>query len=71
MKHLCAGFVRLRKAERAWAPCGRIRAKGDRFCQEHRDSLDGAILGLFHSIEPSDGKREKRKAEKKARKRGE
>jgi hypothetical protein len=62
MKSLCVGFVRARDRAHGWAPCGRARREGDKLCNAHRDALDGAVFGLFQSIEPSDGKKAKRQA---------
>ncbi len=69
MKSLCVGFIRVRDGAQGWAPCMRPRCAGDKLCEAHRDSLDGAVLGLFQSIEPADGKKTKRKAALEAAKR--
>jgi hypothetical protein len=43
----CAGLNRKRRDDKAWAKCLREAARGDRYCQKHRDALDGAFLGLM------------------------
>ena len=51
---VCIGFVRSQISESAWTRCARKAARGGRLCAEHRDGLDGALLGMlkFEEILP-------------------
>jgi hypothetical protein len=44
---VCIGFVRSQSSTSAWTRCARPAAKRGRLCIEHRDSLDGALLGML------------------------
>jgi hypothetical protein len=63
---LCAGFVRSGDRAQGWKPCRRERIEGDKLCREHRDSLDGAVFGLFQSLEPIDERKAKREATRRS-----
>ena len=43
---VCVGFVRSQSSTSAWTRCARRALRG-RLCAEHRDGLDGALLGML------------------------
>src|SRR5271168_988709 len=43
---VCVGFVRSQISTGAWTRCARRAVRG-RLCAEHRDGLDGALLGML------------------------
>jgi len=43
---VCVGFVRSQSSTSAWTRCARRAVRG-RLCAEHRDGLDGALLGIL------------------------
>ena len=43
---VCVGFVRSQSSTSAWTRCARRAVRG-RLCAEHRDGLDGALLGML------------------------
>jgi hypothetical protein len=43
---LCIAFVHSRNYDSLWTPCARRAKSGDPFCAEHRDALDGAVIGF-------------------------
>jgi hypothetical protein len=43
---VCIGFVRSQFSKSAWTRCARPAARRGRLCMEHRDALDGALLGI-------------------------
>jgi hypothetical protein len=51
---VCIGFVRSHLSKSAWTRCARKAARRERLCAEHRDGLDGALLGMvkFEEILP-------------------
>ena len=68
---VCIGFVRSQISESAWTRCARKAARRGRLCAEHRDGLDGALLGMLklEEILPSElAAALLRKPEKKPRK---
>jgi hypothetical protein len=44
---VCIGFVRSQGSRSAWTRCARTAARRGRLCTEHRDGLDGALLGML------------------------
>jgi len=44
----CVSFVHSRRQTFAWSRCAR---RGDIFCQQHRDDVDGAVMGALHTNE--------------------
>jgi hypothetical protein len=44
---VCIGFVRSQSSKSAWTRCARPAAQRGRLCAEHRDSVDGALLGML------------------------
>jgi hypothetical protein len=68
---VCIGFARSQFSTSAWTPCARPAARRGRLCVEHRDGLDGALLGMleFEEIRQSDKARQALKLEEKRRKR--
>jgi hypothetical protein len=46
----CIALVPSLAAPELWMPCPMNALEGDRFCLQHRDALDGAVLG-WHSAE--------------------
>jgi len=51
---VCIGFVRSQLSKSAWTRCARKAAWRGQLCAEHRDGLDGALLGMlkFEEILP-------------------
>ena len=43
----CIGFVRSHLSKNSWAPCTRPAVRRGQLCAEHRDGLDGALLGML------------------------
>jgi len=43
----CIGFVRSHLSKNSWAPCTRPATRREQLCAEHRDGLDGALLGML------------------------
>jgi hypothetical protein len=68
---VCIGFVRSRFSTSAWTRCARPAARRGRLCVEHRDSLDGALLGMLEleEIRQSDAAEKALEPNKKRRKR--
>jgi hypothetical protein len=68
---VCIGFVRSQSSTSAWTRCARPAAKRGGLCSEHRDSLDGALLGMLECEEarPPDAVQEVLEPKKKRRKR--
>lgn len=48
-KARCVALVHSRTHEDLWTPCVRAAQPGGVLCREHRDALDGALLGLESS----------------------
>jgi hypothetical protein len=44
---VCFGFVRSRSSTSAWRRCARRVARRGGLCGEHRDGLDGVLLGML------------------------
>jgi hypothetical protein len=44
---VCIGFVRSQFSTSGWTRCGRRAARCGRLCREHRDGLEGAVLGIL------------------------
>jgi hypothetical protein len=44
---VCVGFVRSQLSGSAWTRCARKAARPGRLCAEHRDALDGALMGML------------------------
>jgi hypothetical protein len=67
---VCIGFVRSRLSGSAWTRC-RQRASRGRLCAEHRDGLDGALLGMikFENLLPPELTELARKLQEKRRER--
>lgn len=42
----CIAYTRSPLSRNAWNPCKRKAVPGSRFCRQHDDAVDGAILGL-------------------------
>ena len=68
---VCIGFVRSRFSTSAWTRCARPATRRGRLCREHRDGLDGALLGMleFEEIRQSDIAQQALQAKKTLRKR--
>jgi hypothetical protein len=76
---VCVGFVRSQLSTSAWTRCVRPAMRRGRLCAEHRDGLDGALMGKlkFEEIlplkleemarEPKKKRRRKRKQSSPAR----
>jgi hypothetical protein len=68
---VCIGFVRSQSSRSAWTRCARPAARRGRLCTEHRDGLDGALLGMlsFEEIRQFDALQRALKDETTRRKR--
>ena len=57
----CIGFVRSHFSKNSWAPCTRPAVRRGQLCAEHRDGLDGALMGIldFRKIVDPNQEREK------------
>jgi hypothetical protein len=49
---VCIAFVRSQSSTSAWTRCARPTAAWGGLCAEHRDSVDGALLGMLGFEEP-------------------
>lgn len=68
---VCIGFVRSQSSTSAWTRCARPAAPRGPLCIEHRDALDGAVLGMLEleGILQSDPAQKALKPKQKRRKR--
>jgi hypothetical protein len=64
----CVAYVPSFAAPELWMPCAMVAAESDRFCTQHRDALDGAVLGLrvAEAIRARTNKRVKKQKERNA-----
>jgi hypothetical protein len=69
---VCVAFVRSQISTSAWTGCARPALRRGRLCAEHRDGLDGALMGMlrFEEILPLKLEDMAREPKKKRRKRG-
>jgi hypothetical protein len=68
---VCVGFVRSQLSTGAWTRCVRPAMRRGRLCAEHRDGLDGALMGMlkFEEILPLKLEEMAREPKRKRRKR--
>jgi hypothetical protein len=64
---VCIGFVRSQFSTSAWTRCARPAARRGRLCREHREGLEGALLGILQFEERQLDRAEKALKPKKNR----
>ena len=48
---LCIALVHSHKHDSGWAPCAREAIPRSLLCADHRDAIDGALLGYYFMLE--------------------
>ena len=63
----CVAFVLSSVSRELWLPCTTAAAASDKFCVEHRNALDGAVIGLRAEEKLDENRSAKRKRDKAQR----